>query len=178
MDAVMSQRAPTPFPGPFSFRKQKQQKRGTFHFWGVSRLAEDTNYCYYHTAEYKTSKTGRDIMWRQTVRRDRLLGNYQSGTSRLTTTFFSLWQMRWIIFQHMWFLRDRDLRAESRLATKRDAGCSKEGRVSSWGKTKVTQCHLVGCAITVAACSTWDNRPSCQWRKQLYLHVGEKQTNC
>lgn len=29
---VMSQRAPTPFPGPFSFRKQKQQNRGTFQY--------------------------------------------------------------------------------------------------------------------------------------------------
>lgn len=87
---VMSQRAPTPFPGPFSFRKQKQQNWGTFHFSGVSRLAKDTNYCDYHIAEYKTSKTGRDIMWRQTVRRNRRLGNHQSGTSRPTTTFFSL----------------------------------------------------------------------------------------
>lgn len=75
-------------------------------------------------------------------------------------------------------LRHFDLRAESCLAATMDPRTLQEGcRVSSWGKTKVTQCHLVGCKITAAAPSTRDHCSLCQRQKLLALRVGQTQSN-
>lgn len=97
-----------------------------------------------------------DIEWIQAVRRNRLVGKYRRDSSKTDNYIFLLLTHKMNHFSAQ-VVSHRSFEphdASSRL------------RVSSQGKTKVTQCHLVEYNITAAARSARVER-----QKQLNLHV-------